>query len=468
VLLCLALGSALACTDRAESAEDADAFAAQLRARIESQLAKGSALGAPLSERESLARFYRDRGGSAAWVDGERVRAALAQDLLGALRDAPRHGLRPNAYPTATLERALADPAALDPDRLAGLDVLLSDAFLHLARHLAEGAVDPRSLHEGFARAAEPRLDLVRVLDAALEAEAVADALARCAPPHPEYAALVAELARLREAQAAGDKAAAGHVDAVRASLERWRWLPRELGRRHVRVNAASFGLEAIDAGEVKVTMRVVVGEPDWKTPLAYGRITYLELNPDWQIPESIATREMLPAARRDRGYFRAKGIQVLEGKDGDSLREIDSTRIDWRHVGPDEFRYHLRQPPGPQNPLGRIKFVFDNPYGVYLHGTPSDLAFARGVRTLSHGCVRLEDEVALAEFALAPDPEWTSERLLEALRNAWEHRLPLPEPLPVYLVYFTAWPDRDGKVSYSRDPYGWDRALVAALDAQR
>jgi murein L,D-transpeptidase YcbB/YkuD len=306
------------------------------------------------------------------------------------------------------------------------------------------------------------------VLDAALEAEAVADALAQCAPPHSEYKALTAELARLREAQAGGDAAAAGHAEQVRASLERWRWLPRELGRRHVRVNAANFGLEAIDAGEVKVAMRVVVGEKDWKTPITHGRITSLELNPDWRIPESIATREMLPAAQRDRGYFRAKGIQVLEGKDEDSLREIDSTRVNWRRVAPNEFRYHLRQPPGPHNPLGQIKFAFENPYGVYLHGTPSDLAFARGVRTLSHGCVRLEDEVALAEFALAPDPTWTRERLLEALRNAWEHRLPLPEPLPVYLVYFTASVDRDGKISYSADPYGWDRELLAALDAPR
>lgn len=460
-----ALAAAVACGDRAKSAEDAAGFEAKLPARIATQLAVGSALGESLTEREGLARFYKDRGGQPAWIEGQSVRDALARELLGALRESERHGLRPDAYHTGALDRALARGAAPDPDRLASVDVLLSDAFLHLARHLAEGAVDPRSLHAGFTRAGEAPLDPVRVLDAALEAEAIADALAHCAPRHPEYEVLAGELARLREAQAAGDESAAAHANQVRASLERWRWLPRELGRRHLRVNAASFGLEAFEGGEVRVAMRVVVGEKDWKTPLAHGVISHLELNPDWRIPRSIATREMLPAAQRDPGYFRAKGIQVFRDEDGTSL-ELDPARIDWRSVDADEFPYHLRQPPGPHNPLGRIKFVFANRYGVYLHGTPSDLAFARGVRALSHGCVRLEDEIALAKFALAPDPAWTDGRLLETLRSAWEHRLPLPEPLPVYLVYFTAFAKPDGKVSFSADPYGWDRDLLAALGA--
>jgi L,D-transpeptidase YcbB len=213
----------------------------------------------------------------------------------------------------------------------------------------------------------------------------------------------------------------------------------------------------------------VVVGEQGWETPIVYGAISELVLNPAWLVPDSIATREMLPEAQRDRGYFRAKGIQVLSGAKSDpSEEELDPARIDWGDVDPEKFPYHLRQPPGPHNPLGPIKFVFENPYGVYLHGTPSDRAFARGVRALSHGCVRLEDEVALAKFALAPDPSWTEERLLDTLRSASEYRLPLPQPLPVYLVYFTASAKADGKVTYSDDAYGWDRELVAALDGER
>jgi murein L,D-transpeptidase YcbB/YkuD len=234
-------------------------------------------------------------------------------------------------------------------------------------------------------------------------------------------------------------------------------------------LNAASFALEAFDGDEVKVEMRVVVGEKEWETPIVRGVISHLELNPDWRIPRSIATREILPEAQRDPGYIRAQGIQVLRGEpDSESEEAIDPARIDWKDVEPEEFPYHLRQPPGPHNPLGRIKFDFANPYGVYLHGTPSDHSFARGLRALSHGCVRLEDEIALAKFALAPDPVWSETRLLETLRSASEYRLLLLEPLPVHLVYFTAFANSERAVEFSADPYGWDGELLAALDAKK
>jgi murein L,D-transpeptidase YcbB/YkuD len=145
----------------------------------------------------------------------------------------------------------------------------------------------------------------------------------------------------------------------------------------------------------------------------------------------------------------------------------VDPRRVDWKAVQPGAFPYLLRQRPGPHNPLGRIKFVFPNPYGVYLHGTPGDAAFARPARTLSHGCVRVEDEIELAAFALAPDPTWTRERLRESLRNAWEHRVTLREPLPVHLLYLTAAADADGAASFTDDPYGWDGALLDRLRSE-
>ena len=457
----------VSCANRARSAEDDAAFEAHLHAQIEAVLAApaGSALGEPLAERTVLAQFYTDREGRPAWWDGQRVREPLALDLLAAVQKSEEHGLRPAAYHAQALARELERPADLAPDRLANLDVLLSDAFLHLAHHLAQGSVDPRTLQPGFERAREPALDVARVLAAALEAGAISEALAQSAPPHREYQSLVRALARLREARAAGDATAAAHADQVRANLERWRWLPRDLGARHLLVNVAAFRLEAFDGGDVRLTQRVVVGERDWNTPIVSGAISHLVLNPAWRVPNSIATKEMLPAARRNANYFREKDIQVLEGKDADDLREVDSRRVDWRRIDPGSFPYHLRQPPGPHNPLGRIKFAFANPFGVYLHGTPGDLAFARGLRALSHGCVRVEDEVALAEFALAPDPAWTHERLLETLTNAWEYRLPLPRLLPVHLVYFTVSAQADGAAEFGKDPYGWDRELLAALD---
>jgi murein L,D-transpeptidase YcbB/YkuD len=170
----------------------------------------------------------------------------------------------------------------------------------------------------------------------------------------------------------------------------------------------------------------------------------------------------MLPAARRDPGYFAAHEIEVLE--DVGELRAVDPATIDWQAVTPERFPFRLRQPPGPRNPLGRIKFEFANPYSVYLHGTPSAAAFERPLRALSHGCVRVEDEIALAMFALAPDPAWSRERLDASLLDDSERRLPLAHPLPVYLVYFTAAADAAGAVSFTGDLYGWDRALALAL----
>jgi murein L,D-transpeptidase YcbB/YkuD len=440
---------------------------AAVRAEIVSLLAVpgGSALGERLVERAVLARFYEGRGNQPGWLQGNRLNGDLARDLLGALRRSEEHGLRPDAYHSSALARAVAQESSA-PDRLASLDVLLSDAFLHLAHDLAQGAVDPGSLNADFERRREPSIDAAQTLAAALASGQIAEPLEASAPPHPEYHALVRALGRLRAAQTVGQRNAIARADQVRANLERWRWLPRDLGRQHLRVNAATFLLQAFEAGEPRLAMRVVVGEPGWKTPLAHGAISHLVLNPAWRVPRSIATREMLPAARRDPGYFRSRELQVWAPGDS-GMREIDSTRVDWRAVDATDFRYQIRQRPGPYNPLGRIKFLFANAYGVYLHGTPGDLAFARALRAMSHGCVRVEDEIALAEFALAPDPSWTHERLLETLRSSWEYRLPLPEPLPIHLVYFTVAARPDGSAEFAKDPYGWDRELIAALKAR-
>jgi murein L,D-transpeptidase YcbB/YkuD len=458
-LVALAL-AALACADRppvAPAAADAQPLPSQIRAALADP--GGRALGEPLHEPETLSRFYAARGDQPAWWRGDASARARARLLLEAVRGSLRHGLRPEAYHAGALAHWLESGASADAQRLAGLDLLLSDAFVHLARHLAGGAVDPRSLHPRYQRAGGPPPDPASALASAVESGAIAEELERLAPPHPEYAGLVRALERLR-----ADPTARARVDQVRINLERWRWLPRDLGRRHLRINTPAFALHAYDGGNAVLAMRVVVGEPDWTTPLAHGVVQHLVLNPAWQVPHSIATREMLPAARRDPGYFRAKGIQVLLDQKNGEPREVDPRRVDWKAVQPRSFPYRLRQRPGPKNPLGRIKFIFPNPYGVYLHGTPGDAAFDRPARTLSHGCVRVEDEIALAAFALAPDPKWTRERLLESLRSAWEHRIPLPAPLPVHLLYLTASAGPDGTAAFTRDPYGWDAALLGAL----
>jgi murein L,D-transpeptidase YcbB/YkuD len=468
VLALFALSAAVACVDARNEGKARDSARDSMRelpARIAAILARPDAHvhGESLREAAAVTRFYAQRAHQPAWLEPNGAAGKGAGELARAVSEAVRHGLHPDDYHAAVLSRLLGDSA----DECAALELLHTDAFLHLARHLAGGAVDPRSIHPGYERAAAAPPTPESALAAAVGTGEIASTLARLAPPHPEYVALVAALDRLRAARAAGDATAATRADQVRANLERWRWLPRELGRRHLRVNTPDASLRAFDAGAAVLAMRVVVGKSSWKTPLAHGAISHLVLNPAWNVPHSIATREMLPTARRDPGYFIRTGIQVLRDDAKKTPELVNPRRVDWKAIEPGAFPFRLRQPPGPFNPLGRIKFVFANPYGVYLHGTPGDLAFARALRALSHGCVRVEDELALAAFALAPDPAWTRERLLEVLRNAWEHRLPLPEPLRVHLLYFTASVAADGTLSLAGDPYGWDRELIAALGSE-
>jgi murein L,D-transpeptidase YcbB/YkuD len=535
-LISLALAAGLCGSCSAAAGDSAREEA--VRAQIEAALAAPAA-AAPLREREALARFYAARDERPAWLDGRTGRARVAA-LLRALRGAAGHGLPAGSRRADALEaQALRGPAASGAAQRAQLDLLLSDSFLHLARQLARGAVDPVRLHRGYERRDEPH-DGAAVLAEALRTDAVAEALERLAPPHPEYTALRGALEHLRGVAAAGgwppvpegaqvepgacaprvvalrsrlgspasvpaggdpacldpalaaalrsfqqrhglpgdgvlgprstaalNVAAGARVEQVRANLERWRWLPSDLGRRHLRVNAADFSLRAFEDAEAALSMRVVVGCKGWKTPLVHGDITHLVLNPAWNVPRSIAVREMLPRARRDPGYFDRAGIQVLEqGGDGAPRRAVSPTSIDWGAVSAEHFPYRLRQPPGPRNPLGRIKFLFLNPFGIYLHGTPGRAALALPVRSLSHGCVRVEDEIALAEFALAPDPEWTDARLRETLATARELRVPLPEPLPIHVLYSTAAVGADAAPTFSEDVYGWDAPLLRALDA--
>lgn len=507
------------------------------RQHLEATLARSApgALGARLRAHDALVRFYGARGWRPAWADlGDEGRRAL----LGAVRGAADHGLAPERYHEQALAEAPAPP--LDARREAELDLLRSDAFLLLGGDLAAGAVDPRALHPGHVRGAEPA-DPVEALSAALQDRDVAGALAALAPPQPEYEALRAALPALRLEAAAGDgprvpdgrmvkpgqrsaripalrerlawpeppappargdpelldpalaetlrafqaehglnpdailgpltsaalaESAVRRVDRVRANLERWRWQPRDLGARSVRVNVASFGLSAWQGGKPELDMRVVVGCTGWETPMLHSAIRYVVLNPGWDVPRSIAVREMLPKARRNPGYFASKGLEVFRmGSDG-RRHPVDASAVDWSAVSAAGFPYRVRQAPGPRNPLGRIKFYFPNPFGVYLHGTPGRAALLEEMRAVSHGCMRVEDELALAAWALEPDPAWTMDRLLVALETARERRVSLPEPVPVHVFYFTAGVHPDGSLVLRADPYGWDADLVAALRA--
>ncbi len=253
-------------------------------------------------------------------------------------------------------------------------------------------------------------------------------------------------------------------IDQLVANLERRRWLGAAPGRRQVRVNVAAFTLEAVDGDAVPLRMRVVVGRPYRPSPEFSDRIRYLVLNPYWEVPPSLAAKDKLPLIRRDPGYLAREHMRVLQGW-GERPRQIDPASVDWWRVAT-PLPYRLRQDPGPWNALGRIKFMFPNVHDVYLHDTPARELFAHAERGFSSGCIRLQDPLGLADWLLADVPGWSPEALRAAIDSGDTRTVNLREPVPVYLLYWTAWVGSDGAVQFRRDIYDRDAPLAAALAA--
>jgi murein L,D-transpeptidase YcbB/YkuD len=239
-------------------------------------------------------------------------------------------------------------------------------------------------------------------------------------------------------------------------NLERWRWLPHDLGQRHILVNVPDFTLDVVENGQSRLAMRVVVGKPSWPTPVLSATITHLVLKPAWRVPPSIAREEILPRLRQDPAYLVQNNMRVWYVSSNGAW-EINPSTVDWFKVQAKNLPYRFRQEPGPKNPLGDIKFVFPNQFDIYLHDTPSRTLFTRTDRALSHGCIRIEKPFDLAEYVLQHNPRWTRERLVSAIAKSPGQTVPLPEPLPIHLTYRTAWVDEDGVVHFRTDIYGYD-----------
>jgi L,D-transpeptidase YcbB len=236
----------------------------------------------------------------------------------------------------------------------------------------------------------------------------------------------------------------------IAANLAPARRAPRLTGDRYVVVNIPALTLEAVERGRTALRMRVVVGKPDWPTPVVSARIEELVFAPRWAVPRSIVAAELLPLIRRNPGYLARTGFRVLL----DSVvpdQEVSPDSLDWNAVDDSAAVYRFVQEPGPDNPLGGVKFVLRTPFNVYLHDTPARTAFERRQRALSHGCVRLEHASALAAWLL---PSWPSDSIAAAMTDGAERHVPLAAPVPVHLVYWTAWTEAGGMVAFRDDVY--------------
>jgi len=258
----------------------------------------------------------------------------------------------------------------------------------------------------------------------------------------------------------------ASRIRQIELNLERLRWLPQDLGDRHIRINIAAYELGVVEKRNRIMSMRVIVGERFHQTPIFSRDMTYIAFSPYWNIPASIAINEMLPKIKNDPEYFKRENILVYAGWN-DKERKVDPQDIDWSQYSLKEFPFHLRQQPGPSNALGLVKFMLPNPYAIYLHDTPARQLFTRSARSFSHGCIRLEKPFVLAKYLLRNLPEWGEERRTLVAASGVETNVQLPKPIPVHLMYLTAWADSNGRVHFRDDVYERDIELARILGYQ-
>jgi len=251
----------------------------------------------------------------------------------------------------------------------------------------------------------------------------------------------------------------------IRINMARWRWQDHELGESHIIVNIAGFTLSAITAGHTALEVPVIVGKLQHKTPVFSDKIRYLDFNPFWNVPPSIARNEELPELQKNQFHLVNRHIRVFSSWQSDA-RELDSLTIDWKTVSRRQMgQYKLRQDPGPWNALGRVKFVFPNSHSVYLHDTPSQTLFDHHTRTFSHGCIRVSEPLRLAVFCLGDQENSWSEADLEKVIEEGERLVvSLKNGLPVHITYQTAWLDDTGTVRFSDDIYSRDKKLMEVL----
>ncbi|MGH8558019.1 MAG: L,D-transpeptidase family protein [Methylococcales bacterium] len=248
-------------------------------------------------------------------------------------------------------------------------------------------------------------------------------------------------------------------------NMERWRWLSHDLGDKRIFVNIAGFYLQGSHNETIDLFMPVIVGEQYHKTPVFSGAIKYLEFNPYWNIPPSIVSNELYPELLKDPNHLKKKKIRIFSGTGNDAV-EVNSSTIDWTEVGRSGInRYRLRQDPGPKNSLGNVKFIFPNPFHVYLHDTPTQSLFKRSRRDFSHGCIRVARPLELAAYLLGgAEKGWDIKKMEKIIKSRKRTIVNLEKPYPIHILYRTAAVGDDGLVYFADDLYGRDQLLEKAL----
>ena len=254
----------------------------------------------------------------------------------------------------------------------------------------------------------------------------------------------------------------ADRIDQIRVNMERARWIYRDLPDEFIVADIAGFRAAIIKGREVTWDSAVQVGKPYRKTPIFQDTMKYIVINPTWTVPPTILAKDILPKIRKDPEYLEKKNMRVID-KSG---KTVDATGIDWANTTRRNFPYMIRQDPGPNNALGRIKFMFPNKHAVYLHDTPHQSGFKHTERAFSSGCIRVEKPIELAEILLNDPEKWSRERIREVIDSGVTTTVKLEKQLPVFLLYWTV--GSDGGIFYFKpDVYSRDASVLAALNGK-
>jgi murein L,D-transpeptidase YcbB/YkuD len=255
-------------------------------------------------------------------------------------------------------------------------------------------------------------------------------------------------------------------IEQIVANLERRRWLPEDLGKRYVMVNAGDYSMIFVDDGKPAFQSLVIVGTPKDPTPEIQSVMRGFQTNPYWTVPQSISGEEYLPMLRRDPQALAAAGFKIFEGWSDDT--ELDPETVDWSSIHPKAFPYRIRQEPGAGNALGYIFFPFPNRYGIYMHDTASRWLFTEGSRNFSHGCIRLQNPLDFAEKVFNGRSGFSKERVRQVIDAGQQAHYTFPDPVTLYVTYRTVTAGADGATVFRDDIYGRDRRVVREMGKPR
>jgi murein L,D-transpeptidase YcbB/YkuD len=434
----------------ADQPAEADAIVLAARQLIDKEPARGMAS----ADAAGLAAYY-DTTSRPIWVDKDGF-TARAKQAIGEIGKADDWGLKAEAF-----ELPSAPPAEASPEVLAAAEVKLSRAVLKYARHARGGRVDPESISRLLDR--KPVIfDPKSLLEATAATEKVDAYLRGLHPQHPQFELLRQALVKAR---------ASGHRDNVSrllANLERWRWMPADLGSFYVWDSIPDQMTRVYDKGEVVLAEKIVVGKPTTPTPIFSADMQFVIFHPEWGVPNGIKTNELAPRLRQSSG-----GMWLFGGSNASAVlrannlrvtyngRAIDPDSINWANV--DIRNYSFVQSAGPSNVLGMVKFRFPNKHDVYMHDTPERNLFGGSTRAFSHGCMRVQNPMRLAEVLLAHDKGWSKGEVQEAERRGAD--VTLTTTIPVHVTYFTAVAEPNGDVRYLPDIYGLDGRVASAIE---